>query len=91
MGRSPPMEDFVAMYAKCCDCCGRAMWHQPKTSYFYSICTCLCDTYVHRMPLSSLSKDALGRAQLKGLLRLCDALDSEDDVLAAAYWLQVRT
>ena len=45
---------------------------------------------VRPFPSCSLSKDAIGRAQLTGLLRLCDALDTEADALAAAYWLQVN-
>ena len=40
-------------------------------------------------PIYSLSHTAIGRAQLTDLLRLCDPLDTEADVLTAAYWLQV--
>jgi len=38
--------------------------------------------------LFSLGADAVGRAQLSGLLRLCEPLDSVEDVKAAGFWLQ---
>ena len=45
---------------------------------------------LHPPLLPSLSTDAIGRAQLSELLRLCDPLDTQADVVSAAYWLQVR-
>ncbi|GAX77115.1 hypothetical protein CEUSTIGMA_g4561.t1 [Chlamydomonas eustigma] len=49
-----------------------------------------CDTYVQTAfrVLFSLSHEAVDRAQLMGLLRLCEPLDTPQDVEVLGYWIQ---